>query len=305
MLRAVKNRADGDSHGFFKEETLMGQFLGVILLFVLFSSLSFAQKNASTSANPEGQSTTTINASPDIFSNPSLMGGMKAYNDVGRAQQTAPAGSRQFISKDEFFLGVRTQGGFGLFGQVVQDFKNYSPGGKKLTGFYTDDPSISFLHPIYTSDRLIITGLAREYFPASAWAVGGNIYEQAYYLNIVYKMKGGYDLFNQLISRYFSATNYVPSDSVFYEEYTTTLSKLLGRSVRVGLGQQTQVETHNDTPVGKTLEIFPYADFLISKTIFAGPRVYIPVAAQNSVYDAPIGVSISNVMAEFYLQATL
>lgn len=283
----------------------MRLFFGIILSLVLFSSLSFAQKNASTSANPEGRTTTTIETPADIFANPSIIGGMKSYNDAGRPEQAATPGGRQFVSKDEFFLGVRSQSGFGVYGQIRQDVKNFSSGGKTPTGVYTGDPSVSFLHPIYNSDRFKITGMARQYFPASQHSVSENIYHTAYYLNLVNELKGGYDLFNQFTSRYFSATNYLPNDGVFYEEFTTTFSKLLNQSVRLGFGQQTQLETHNDVPVGTTLEIFPYADFMFTKTIYIGPRVYIPLAVQNYVYDAPNAVSLNNVQAEIYFQATL
>jgi len=283
----------------------MRQSFGVVLSLILFSSLSFAQKNVATGANPEGRLTTTIETPSDIFAKPFIIAGIKSYNDAGRAEQVAAVGGRQFVSKDEFFLGVKSESGFGLYGQLRQDLKNYSPGGSNVTGFYTGDASASLVHPIYSDDHLKITGLAREYFPTSTFSNSKNIYQQAYYLNILYKMKGGFDLFNQFTSRYFSASNYAPKDGVFYEEFTTTYSKLLNQSVRLGLGQQTQLETHNDFPVGKTLEIFPYADIMVSKTVFFGPRVYIPLAVQNYVYDAPTNVGISNVQAELYFQATL
>jgi hypothetical protein len=283
----------------------MRLFFGIILSFVLFSSLSFAQKNAPTTANPEGRTTTTIETPSDIFANPNMIGGVKTYNDGGRTAQLNSNVGRQFVSKDEVFLGVRSQSGFGLYGQIRQDYRIFTPGGKFANGYYTGDPSVSLMHPIYSSDRTRITGLARQYFPASVHSTSENIYHTAYYLNILNELRGGYDLFNQFTSRYFSATNYMPNDGVFYEEYMTTFSKLVSQSVRVGFGQQFQLETHNDIPVGKTLELFPYADFMFSKTIFGGPRIYVPVAVQNYVYDAPTDVSLNNVMAEIYFQATL
>ncbi len=283
----------------------MRQFFGLLISLLIFSSLSFAQKEAATTANPEGQSTTTITAPSGFLGQPSIMSGWKSYTDSGRPEQVATPGDRQFISKNEFFLGVRNQAGYGLYGQIRQDVKNFSPGGKNVTGIYANDPSVSFMHPIYSTDRFKIAGLARQYFPGSAHSVSENIYHTAYYLNFLNELKGGYDLFNQFTSRYFSATNYTPTDGVFYEEFTTTLSKRLNETVRLGIGQQTQLETHNDIPVGKTVELFPYADFNFTKTIFAGPRIYVPVAVQNYVYDAPKAVSFNNIQAELYFQATL
>jgi hypothetical protein len=75
--------------------------------------------------------------------------------------------------------------------------------------------------------------------------------------------------------------------------------------MRVGFGQHYQVETHLSAPTGQTLEVFPYADFELSRSVFAGPRLFFPVAVQNYVFDAPHAVAFDQVQAELYLQATL
>jgi hypothetical protein len=244
------------------------------------------------------------------------MAGLKSYNDAGRPQELSTPGKRQFRSKDEVFLGVRSKSGFGIFGQATEYLNYYTPQASAPAsatsqknipqdGPKVGDPSLSLMHPIYSDDRLNVSGMFREYFPASNRSVAQGIYQQAYYLNVLYKAHGGFDLFNQLIPRYFSAMTYKATDGVFFTEDYTTISRQFKSWLRAGFGQHYQIETHNDTPVGQALELYPYADLMLTKTVYVGPRLYFPVAVQNTVYDAPTAVSANNIQAELYFQATL
>jgi hypothetical protein len=288
-------------------------------LIIVSSSLAIAQLKEPPVVNGEGRITTKIEEPSDIFSRPRLMAGIKSYDDSGRPQELSTPGQRQFRSKNEFFFGVRSKSGFGIYGQAVEYVHYYTPvtttsGPSKPTanakaapidGARNGDPSLSLMNPFYSDDRLSVTGQFREYFPVSVRSVNQGIYQQAYYVNLLYKMHGGLDFYNQLVPRYFSQMTYKATDGVFYTEDWTTISRQFRPWIRAGFGQHYQVETHNNTPAGQTVEVFPYADLMLTKTVYIGPRIYFPVAVQNSVYDAPTAVSANNIQAEVYFQATL
>jgi hypothetical protein len=215
---------------------------------------------------------------------------------------------RNMNSKNEYFVGVKSKAGYGIIAQGVEYGYNYVDASRNTVG--PGDASLSLLHPIYENDRLKLWGMFREYFPIGNYSVTMHQWQQAYYFNTTYKMANRWDLFNQVIPRNFVQDRYneIPGkspDTTFYVEDFGHISRKANNWFRYGVDQHLQIEAHNSAPVGKTWEIFPLADFMLSPTIYMGPRVYFPIAVQNSVYDAPTAVSTANIQAEVYLQATM
>jgi hypothetical protein len=136
-------------------------------------------------------------------------------------------------------------------------------------------------------------------------SVNDRQWQQAYYTNSLLKLKNKFDLANFSVSRYFSQPNYKPTDATFYTEDFTPLTRSLNKWVRVGFGQHSQIEFHPSTPTGFTVDLYPLVDIMIAPTVFFGPRVYFPVIVSGSVYDSARNVSMNEVQAELYLNATL
>ncbi len=273
-----------------------------LVIFLVFVSQNLFAQTA-TQADSSGTTSTTLQEVTSPLANPKLIAGWKSYNDSGRLNQLQDPKSRDLKSKNEMFLGFRSELGYELFGQIVETGKYYGDTAPLRTKVAPDDPSLSIRHPIYKDTSLKIDGVLREYFPVTDFSISRNLYEQSYYLTLTYQMASKWVLWNQLIPRYFSQTNYKATDTTFYTEDYTTLTRKVNDWFRVGLGQHSQLEYHNATATGYCVEVYPLADLMLSDKIFAGPRVYFPVAAQNAVFEGPAQVSAQNIYGEFYLQA--
>jgi hypothetical protein len=297
----------------FKKGYKMKNFLTAITL-ILVAQVAVAQ-SSTVSVGATGSTGTTagpIEQSPTT-SDLKLIGGIYSYNDFARQFEMVDStpklqnAGRVIKSKNELFLGLRNADGWGVQAMVVPYYFSWdsNPAAQKNSQIIQGDPSLSFMHPIYKSDNVTLTGKFREYFPVGDRSVNRSQWQQAYYLNLGMKLPNKVDLYNSLIPRYFSQAFYDAKDTTFYVEDVTTLTRSLASWVRVGLGQHTQIESHLVTPVGKTVELFPLADFMLSPTVFMGPRVYLPIYTQNSVYDAPRSAALESVQAELFFQATL
>ena len=284
-------------------------FLALAALSISASAFAQNKGDASNTASGSGVGTTTGTLEGNPWdTQPSIVGGVKSYSDFGRqSEQTDPKSGRLVKSKNEFYLGAKSKSGWGAYAMGVEYGYaiNENPVNGKHSGFTQGDPSFSILHPVYDDGKVKITGQFKQYFPVSDFSVSKNIWEQTYYSVLLWKMPRRFDFSNVLIPRYFSARNYAPGDTNFYTEDYTQVTYPVAKWMRVGLGQHYQVEVHAATPVGQTLEVFPMADFIIAPGVFAGPRVFFPVAVQNSVFDAPKSVNLNQAQPELYIQATL
>ena len=277
-------------------------FLGVFVCIFFFGPVSFSQ------TNPTNQISTSLPTAPSIFSQPALEGGFRSWDDSGRIKELQDPSGRQLKSKNEYFIGVKSKAGWGVIAQAVEYGLFYGDGSRNYVS--PGDPSFSIQHPVYESRRLQISGMFREYFPVSNYSVTNNIWQQAYYSYLLYKMPHEWDLANILIPRYYSAAQYneIPGkspDPTFFTEDYFFMTRQVAKWFRYGAGLHTQVECHSIAPVGKTVDFYPLADFMLSHNVYIGPRIYFPVAAQNSVIDGDTAVSTTNIQAEIYLQATL
>jgi hypothetical protein len=168
------------------------------------------------------------------------------------------------------------------------------------------DPSVTLIHPVLYKDRdMTISGQFRRYFPVSDWASNRNQQQYAYYMFTTYAFGHGVNAFNQLTPRFFQQSYYKPSDTHFMTEDYTTLTKQVASWFKYGLGQHTQIEWHDQTSMGQTVEVYPLADLVFSKNISVEPRYYLPVYSMNRVYDAPKSVSLGDSRAEIYMQITI
>lgn len=266
------------------------------------------------------------------FSQPELIGGMKSENRLGRV-----SGFGQSIrSREEMFLGVKTAAGWAVSvsggytmgsGSVKHSGSGTRPRATKvgvkdagseivdvadMTAFGLDrtgvqDPTLTLQHPIFETMTTNLSGLFRESFPVSEFSSTRHIWSQSYYLALVTKLPKGYRLANTLTFHYISKDTYNPPfDTGFSSGIITSLSRRLNDWCRVGGGQKSQMDVHQQGPVGSSVALFTNADFTITPRVYAGPRVTFPIASQNAAFaDGPTNPSIGNIQAEIYLQAAL
>lgn len=273
-------------------------------LSILFAFLLGSQTQAQTQPQTQTSTTSISTATGGATVSTRVIGGIKSTNDFGRPNDVLASKNRNLKSKNELFLGVSTSSGWGGYGQIVQTGSRF--GDSKLDKLSPGDPSLTLVHPLFISTPdLKLGGQFRQYVPASDRSVQFNIWQHAYYSRLTYVPGGRWEVYNEAVPRYFSQGGYKPEHTTFYFEDWTTLTHKTASWIRMGVGQHFQLESHHETPVGKLLEVYPFADFMITPTAFIGPRIFFPVAAQNTVADGPASVSMNNVMAEILLSATL
>ena len=236
-----------------------------VLGLVLLAQGAFAQ----------GVNTATVNGTvtkpaPAV----TLTGGFKSYNDSGRMVELNTPNSRLMKSRNEFFFGAKLATGWGFTAQGVENYQINS--GKAGSVFSMSDPSLTISHPnIYESQNFKITGAFRQYVPVSSYSVGRNLWQEAYYFGMTWKLPNRFEVNNLLIPRYFWASKYQGKEATFFTEDFTTISRQVKPWMRVGFGQHTQFEVHSDAPLGRCIELYPYADFMLSSSIYFGPRLFI------------------------------
>ena len=235
---------------------------------------------------------------------PSMLMGLKSFNDSGRITDMNNPNGRTLKAKQEVYLGAKAANGWGGYAQMVQTANgNNNPSNDKWS---VGDPSITLLHPtIYDGVSWRVWGQYRQYFPLSDRSKSLNQYQSAYYLYFTARLNETDNVFNQFTPRYFTQSTYAPTDTKLYFEDRTALSHKVSSWFRFGFGQWSQYETHAATAAGTSVEVFPYADFIVSKNIYFGPRLQMPVYMQNSVYDGPRAVATDNMLAEIYFEAAL
>lgn len=269
-----------------------------ILVTCLIATVAFSQTAPTTTSTKLVESV----SKPAPFK---ITAGLKSYTDSGRVSALQSDTLRTLKSKNKIQLGLKLSSGWGLQAQFVSKAEAYGAQSKTRERVIPDDWSLTLAHPIYKNDNLSLTGSLREYFPVNNFSVNRGLYQKAYYLNLNYKMAADWVFFNQTINRYFVQNYYKPTDTRWVIEDYTTISRNTNDWLRIGLGQRTQVEFHSETPTGNCVEVYPYVDFMLGKNFFAGPRIFLPVAVQNSIYEGPTSVSVQNIYGEFYIQATL
>ncbi|MBK9294406.1 MAG: hypothetical protein IPM57_08160 [Oligoflexia bacterium] len=234
-----------------------------------------------------------------------LTGGFKSYNNFARERELLEKEGLRFKSKNEFALGFKDSMGWGLSALAVETLE--TKGKSSLNKFGPADPSLTITHPIYKSDFFKLTGAFRQYFPVSDRSATNHVWQHAYYLNSTLKMANKIEWSNSLTPRYFSQDKYKSTDTSFYIENWSTITKQFEniKWLRVGAGMHHQVEVHPGTQTGIVMDVYPQADFMLTSNIYAGPRIYFPTYVVGSVSSSAKSAALSEVQAEFYLQATL
>lgn len=292
------------------------------MLFVA-GSLSFAQTVSTTkapanensdssvrAASATTTSTTSAEVKPENSSDtvkPSF--GIKSFSDFARIENrnagtTSPTGGQILNAKLDLYVGYVGKAGWGAmfdFAQYRQEFND-----SNLDKWVAGDPYITLLHPdFYNNDTLRLYGFFRTYIPYTTSSKKLDYHHHAYFIEASYEMGGERVLENELVPRAFLANKYAPTDSNFYVEDTITFTQRLGKWARVGAGNWFQMEQHKKTATGYTSELFPYFDYILGKSSYIGTKVFLPIFAQNVVWDGPTKATTNQARLELYFQAGL
>jgi hypothetical protein len=288
----------------------------LILSSLLFVSLSghAADEAAVTPSAPEANLSTTVitpQAKPKSILD-SVVLGYKSSNETGRfgfkdqnVSKDAFTG-RTYKGKHEAKLGYKHSSGWGAYAQMTQYRYDYKENPNNNNKWSSSDPSLTITHPdFYNDGTLKLFGSLRYYVPNTDRSKALGVRQFAYYFDVSYKMAQDQEIFNEFNPRAFGQDSYAATDTRVKLEDLTTYTKKLGTWGRYGVGQWTQYEQHAEAPNGLTVDVFPFFDYTFTSKIFMGPRVYMPVLVQNSVYDGSRAATWENAYFQLFLSASL
>jgi hypothetical protein len=223
---------------------------------------------------------------------------------MGRKYELETPGGRNYMMKNEVFLGIGHSSGWGA--KVAANYIATSNDDATKDIREMGDPSIIVSHPsIYKSIDIDIYGQGRYYLPVAQDSRQKGLQHFAYYLLTDVQLIEGLTLHNEFVPRYYLQAQYADSDAFGLIYDHTEVSKRFD-FFRIGLGQRTQIESHQAISPGTSVEIYPFADLLaISNTVIQA-KLYIPLVATGVVNGAPgspsgpSGSGLSNLQAEFF-----
>lgn len=218
---------------------------------------------------------------------------------LGRTYELQEEGGRNFAMRNELFLGVTEKSGWGA--KISGLFVSTSNADSSRDFREIGDPSLVISHPsLYKSQDLDIYGRFRYYAPVSTASSAVSLHHFAYYLFADLTLPNQMAISNAFIPRYFNQAEYSDTDAYALIYDATEFTKQLDSNFRLGIGQQTQIETHHFSATGTSIEAYPFIDFIgISNTLLQA-KMYFPLYVNNSVGGAPTAAGVSNLQAEFF-----
>ncbi len=262
-----------------------------------------AGTNLSTTVAPEAKKSSILD---------SIVLGYKSYNDSGRfgfqnqdVSKDSFAG-RSYKGKHEVKLGYKHSSGWGAYGQITQNRSNYRTNPNNNSKWSSSDPSLTLTHPSFYDDgTLKLFGSARYYVPNADRSKDYGVRQLAYYFDMTYKLAADREIFNEVNPRVFKQDRYNAADTRMKIEDITTITQKLGAWGRYGVGQWTQYEQHAESPNGLTVDVYPFFDYTFSNKIFVGPRLYLPVLVEQTVYDGSRAATWENAYFQMFISASL
>jgi hypothetical protein len=223
---------------------------------------------------------------------------------MGRKTELETPGGRNYMMKNEIFVGADHASGWGA--KLAANYIATSNDDAAKDVREMGDPSLILSHPsLFKSIDINVFGSARYYLPVALESRQKSLHHLAYTLAADVQLVEGFALHNDLTGRYYIQSKYADSDAFSLLQDETQVGKTFD-GFRVGLGQRTQIESHQVTTPGTSVELYPFADLLaISNTIIEA-RLFVPVIATGVVNGAPgspsgpLSAGISGLQAEFF-----
>ncbi len=222
---------------------------------------------------------------------------------VGRKYELEAPGGRNYLMKNEIFVGTTHSSEWGA--KISFDYVVTSNDDSNRDIHEMGDPSLIVEHPaIFKTRDVNVHGQIRYFVPAATTSKAKSLQQFAYYLIADMQLIGQLSLANIFVPRYYVQTTYADSDAFSLVTDTTEVSRKFDW-FGAGVGQRTQVESHQATSPGSSVEVYPFLSFLgISNTIISA-KLYIPLIGSGIVNGAPGSSSgpttsgLSGAQAEF------
>lgn len=279
-----------------------------ILAFSIVSlGLGAVNARAQNSTGASTASTSSSSSAPRETSSSDykLLLGLKSYNNSGRVRDLESSTGLRAKSKNEFYIGTQHKSGWGAYLNGVANVASYGEVAKN--GSSQGDASIVIMHPsFYDNGSVKHSGYFKIYHPTSEFSRTHAINQYSYnFISSAKDVGAGVSLTNVFVPRYFNDGSRKATNTQYYFEDRTILTKNVNNWMRAGVAQWTQYELHFASSPGFTVEVYPFADFVVAKNTFVSPRVYFPLYARGAVYDGPKVASTQEVKMEVYLQTSL
>ncbi len=169
------------------------------------------------------------------------------------------------------------------------------------------DLSALFFHPIVRDEDQNFSGMFRTSIPTTERSESTNSVSLGYNLIYSLKLQRQWNFSTVWSLTYFSRSNYTaPMDSIYGTGLINSLNRRMNSWLRLGSGQRSSLMTHTTRAPGVSTEIFTTADFLITPSIFLGPRIHFPVYSEGASFsDVPTNPAIQNISADFFMQVSI
>jgi hypothetical protein len=227
---------------------------------------------------------------------------LKNTMTFGRKYELEEVGGKNYYLKNELILGVKHKSGWGLAVADHVDQSNYNdPSQNKPVK--VKDASLLFSHPaIVKNDFMELGGYLRPYIPTSTSSRENGRRQLRYYSFADFKMPGKWGLSNLALPMFFHSDVMAPTDADFLMLESLELTHQTAKSVRFGIGQQTQWEHHVGSASGTVVDIYPFADLEFIPNVLIEPKIYLPVFVRGLVDDAAQSASLAQSQFELFVK---
>lgn len=273
-----------------------------ILTTVLMFAVSTAWAQEKIQDLKEQTLQTEISAATPVFA---PIVGFRMTMDSGRSRDFSDGRGLQAKAKNELWVGLRHQSGWGTYYNGVVTTSIYRDSSR--SGASVGDPSLALIHPtLFDNGRVKQTGYMKVYYPVTDRSRDALIYQYSYYFTTDVKdAVAGFDLLNILTPRYFDDRSRKAENTQYSFEDWSFLSRKANSWIRFGVGHWTQYEVHFGTSPGFASEIFPFVDFALAKKSFVSPRIFFPMISRNKVYDGPQNVTLGEARFDLFVYLSI
>lgn len=168
-----------------------------------------------------------------------------------------------------------------------------------------NDPSFKVSHPIYKTDRLSVSGMARQFLPMSTKSTSGGVnkYISQYALDVGYKLPGRWDIEESISPRYVSQSSYQDSDTQLVAENSLDFVYNASSKVKIGAGNNLAMKSPHMGEATVVSDVHPFVRYTPVGNIELSGAINMPVYSSG-----PAGtpsVSTANANAEVAIKASL
>jgi hypothetical protein len=223
---------------------------------------------------------------------------------LGRKYELEAPGGRNYLMKNEIFVGAAHSSEWGA--KISLDYVATSNDDATKDSHEMGDPSLIVEHPsIFKNRDVNIRGQIRYFLPVATTSKAKGLQQFAYSLIAEMQLVEQLSLVNIFVPRYYLQATYADTDAFSLVSDSTEVSRTFDW-FGAGLGQRTQVESHQAISPGTSVEVYPFLSFLRISNAIIEAKYYIPLISSGLVNGAPGSSSgpttggFSGAQAEFF-----